>query len=152
MPAGYIEAFSYMFSLNILNPGMRKTSFATPPLTTASSGNPRLNAEQTLEHWNPHGGCTPCCCVVAWKGQREKVDMVGSHPPVGDSKLTVRYAGDKLDARQVDGKIWFAVEGQAVLTREQQGKWDEKAIKPVSTKDRHRHESCHRCIAYCRRC
>lgn len=58
------------------------------------------------------------------------VDMVVGDPP----KLTVRYRGDTLDARQVDGKIWFAVDGQAVLTREQHL---ERAIppefKPVST-------------------
>lgn len=41
--------------------------------------------------------------------------MAGSLPP----KVTVRYAGDPRDARNVDGKIWFAVDGQAVLTREQ---------------------------------
>lgn len=33
-------------------------------------------------------------------------------------KGTVMYAGDLQDARQVDGKIWFAVDGEAILTRE----------------------------------
>lgn len=33
-------------------------------------------------------------------------------------KGTVLYAGDLRDARQVDGKIWFAVDGEAILTRE----------------------------------
>eukprot|EP00903_Cladosiphon_okamuranus_P007558 g7332.t1 len=32
-------------------------------------------------------------------------------------KFTVRYEGKALDARQVDGKLWFAVDGRAVLTR-----------------------------------
>lgn len=28
------------------------------------------------------------------------------------------YAGDLRDARQIDGKIWFAVDGEAILTCE----------------------------------
>ncbi|CAM9164938.1 unnamed protein product [Pylaiella littoralis] len=57
--------------------------------------------------------------------------MVQGRPPYDDSKLTVRYAGEKLDAREIDGKIWFAVDGHAVLTREQQGTWDVRAFKPA---------------------
>eukprot|EP00752_Nemacystus_decipiens_P003141 g2908.t1 len=41
--------------------------------------------------------------------------MIVDDPP----ELTVRYVGDVLEASQVDGKIRFAVDGQAVLTRRQ---------------------------------
>lgn len=57
--------------------------------------------------------------------------MVQGSPPHGDSNLTVRYAGDNLDAREVHGKIWFAVDGHAVLSRELQGAWDARAVEPV---------------------
>lgn len=55
---------------------------------------------------------------------------------VGDPpKFTLRYAGDVLDARQVDGKIWFAVDGQAVLTRAQHLRREiPPQLEPVSTK------------------
>lgn len=90
------------------------------------------------------------CCAIAWKYQRYTVGMAQGHPLHGDSKLTVRYAGDKLDAREVNGKIWFAVDGQAILTHKQQGTWDVHAFKPVrstGTDDDTMHSflSCHRC-------
>lgn len=56
--------------------------------------------------------------------------MVVGDPP----RLTVRYAGTTLDARQVSGKIWFAVDGQAVLTRAQRFQRRlSPQTKPVST-------------------
>lgn len=33
-------------------------------------------------------------------------------------KVTVTYAGAVVDARNADGKIWFAVDGHAVLSRQ----------------------------------
>lgn len=49
-------------------------------------------------------------------------------------KFIVRYAGDTLDERQVDGKIWFAVDGQAVLTRAQHLRRQvDPQFKPVSS-------------------
>ena len=33
-------------------------------------------------------------------------------------RVTVTFAGNLIDASQTDGKLWFAVDGQAVLSRE----------------------------------
>lgn len=33
-------------------------------------------------------------------------------------KVTVTYAGNVVDARNADGKIWFSADGNAVLSRE----------------------------------
>lgn len=34
-----------------------------------------------------------------------------------EQRTTIRYAGHLLDARNADGKIWFAVDGHATLSR-----------------------------------
>ncbi|CAM9732825.1 unnamed protein product [Scytosiphon promiscuus] len=48
--------------------------------------------------------------------------MASDLSPKAKSKLVIRYSGEKLEARQVDGKVWFAVDGQAILTRQHQEK------------------------------
>ncbi|CAM9158012.1 unnamed protein product [Ectocarpus sp. 4 AP-2014] len=68
--------------------------------------------------------------------------MVSDLPPYDNSKTTVRYDGDVQDARQVDGKIWFAVDGQAILTREQQTRGISQ-LRPASDTTAHTMASTH---------
>ncbi|CAM9390415.1 unnamed protein product, partial [Hapterophycus canaliculatus] len=48
--------------------------------------------------------------------------MVSGLATETDTKLAIRYSGRKIESRQADGKVWFAVDGQAILSRQQNEK------------------------------
>ncbi|CAB1116340.1 unnamed protein product [Ectocarpus sp. CCAP 1310/34] len=68
--------------------------------------------------------------------------MASDLPPHANSKTTLLYDGDVQDARQIDGKIWFAVDGQAILTREQQTRGISQ-LRPASGTTAHTMASAH---------
>lgn len=54
--------------------------------------------------------------ITFWLGAG--AELVAVLPAMSQPRVTVTYAGNLVDASQIDGKIRFAVDGQAVLSRE----------------------------------